>query len=97
MGAPEKKHILISYVERQNLTMQIHMRHFTRLTDGFSKKLENHIAASLQFMYYRPIRVGLSQFAAWPASRLDCPFHLNSHVVAGSTYASGLKLWFLSA
>jgi hypothetical protein len=40
-------------VERQNLTMRMHMRWFTRLTNGFSKKLENHVAAiSLHFMYY---------------------------------------------
>jgi IS1 family transposase len=52
-GNPDKKHISTSYVERQNLTMRMHMRRFTRLTNAFSKKLENHIAAiSLHFMYY---------------------------------------------
>jgi hypothetical protein len=45
-------------VERQNLTMRMHMRRFTRLTDGFSKKLENHIAAvSLHFMHYNFVRI----------------------------------------
>ena len=42
-----------SYVERQNLTMRMHMRRFTRLTNAFSKKLENHMhAISLYFMFY---------------------------------------------
>jgi IS1 family transposase len=57
-GDPDKKHISTSYIERQNLTMRMHMRRFTRLTNGFSKKLENHIAAiSLHFMYYNFVRV----------------------------------------
>ncbi len=52
-GAPDKEKISTSFVERQNLTMRMHMRRFTRLTNGFSKKIENHIAAiSLHFMYY---------------------------------------------
>jgi IS1 family transposase len=57
-GTPDRKHISTSYVERQNLTMRMHMRRFTRLTNGFSKKLENHIAAiSLHFMYYNFVRI----------------------------------------
>jgi IS1 family transposase len=57
-GNPSSKHISTSYVERQNLTMRMHMRRFTRLTNGFSKKVENHIAAvSLHFMYYNFVRV----------------------------------------
>ena len=50
--------ISTSYVERQNLTMRMHMRRFTRLTNAFSKKLENHVAAiSLHFMYYNFVRI----------------------------------------
>jgi IS1 family transposase len=53
MGNPDPAFISTSYVERQNLTMRMSMRRFTRLTNGFSKKLENHIAAiSLHYMYY---------------------------------------------
>lgn len=56
-GRPDPKHISTSYVERQNLTMRMHMRRFTRLTNGFSKKLENHVAAiSLHFFYYNFIK-----------------------------------------
>jgi IS1 family transposase len=57
-GKPDPKHISTSYIERQNLTMRMHMRRFTRLTNGFSKKLENHIAAvSLHFMYYNFVKI----------------------------------------
>ena len=57
-GDPDPKHISTSYVERQNLTMRMSMRRFTRLTNAFSKKIENHIAAvALYFMYYNFGRV----------------------------------------
>lgn len=52
-GKPDKAHASTSYVERQNLTMRMSMRRFTRLTNAFSKKLDNHEhAIALHFMHY---------------------------------------------
>jgi IS1 family transposase len=57
-GNPDPKHVSTSYVERQNLSMRMGMRRFTRLTNGFSKKIENHChAIALYFMYYNFGRV----------------------------------------
>jgi IS1 family transposase len=57
-GRPDPQHISTSYVERQNLTMRMGMRRFTRLTNGFSKKLENHgHAIALHYMHYNFCRV----------------------------------------
>ncbi len=53
IGNPDMGHASTSFIERQNLTMRMSMRRFTRLTNGFSKKLENHSAAvALYMMYY---------------------------------------------
>ena len=53
MGNPDPEKISTSYVERQNLTMRMGMRRFTRLTNGFSKKVENLAnAVSLHYMHY---------------------------------------------
>ena len=57
-GDPDPRHISTSYVERSNLSMRMSMRRFTRLTNAFSRKLENHAAmVSLYFMYYNFGRV----------------------------------------
>ncbi len=58
IGKPERKHVSTSFVERQNLTMRMSMRRFTRLTNAFSKKLENHVhALSIYFAYYNFCRI----------------------------------------
>ena len=58
VGNPNVSKISTSYVERQNLTMRMGMRRFTRLTNGFSKKVENlEHAVSLHFMHYNFARI----------------------------------------
>ena len=57
-GSPDPAHISTSYIERANLTMRMGMRRFTRLTNGFSKKIENHSASvAIHMMHYNFARI----------------------------------------
>lgn len=74
-GNPDPRHVSTSFVERQNLTMRMSMRRFTRLTNAFSKKIENHVAAiSLHFMYYNFARYHQS-LRSTPAMRAGVTDH----------------------
>jgi hypothetical protein len=68
---PDPAHVSTSYIERQNLTMRMDMRRFTRLTNAFSRKIENHAAAmALHFMFYnfaRPHRTLRKPYPRTPA------------------------------
>jgi IS1 family transposase len=79
-GNPNIKDVSTSYVERQNLTMRMHMRRFTRLTNAFSKKLENHMhAISLYFMFYN-----------------FCKIHKSLRVTPAMEAGISEKLWEIS-
>jgi hypothetical protein len=57
-GDPDPKHVSTSFIERQNLTMRMSMRQFTRLTNAFSKKIDNHVhMLSIYFVWYNWIRI----------------------------------------
>jgi IS1 family transposase len=76
-GDPDPEAISTSYVERQNLTMRMSMRRFTRLTNAFSKKVENHAAAiSLHFAYYNFCRVHKSLNGQTPAMAAGVTDHV---------------------
>jgi hypothetical protein len=68
-GNPDPKHISTPYAERANLTMRMHMRQFTHLTNAFSKKVESHACAvALHAMYYNFVRIHqtLKVSRRWP-------------------------------
>jgi IS1 family transposase len=79
-GDPDPAKISTSYVERQNLTMRMGMRRFTRLTNGFSKKLDNHMAAiALHFMHYnfaRPHKTLANPYPRTPAMAAGIADHI---------------------
>jgi IS1 family transposase len=76
-GNPDPDHISTSYIERQNLTMRMSMRRFTRLTNAFSKKVENLAAAvSLHFMHYNFCRVHKSLNGQTPAMAAGLTDHV---------------------
>jgi hypothetical protein len=57
-GNPDPKHVSTSYAERNNLNVRMHSRRMTRLTNAFSKKIENHAhAMALHFLYYNFVRI----------------------------------------
>jgi IS1 family transposase len=75
-GNPDPQYISTSYIERQNLTMRMSMRRFTRLTNALSKKVENHAhAISLHYMYYNFVRIHRSLCIA-PAMAAGVTDHL---------------------
>ncbi len=75
-GNPDIKDVSTSHVERQNLTMRMSMRRFTRLTNAFSKKLQNHYhALSLYFMFYNFVRIHKS-LSITPAMAAKLTDHL---------------------
>src|SRR6266550_4713517 len=79
-GVPDPAKISTSYIERQNLTMRMGMRRFTRLTNGFSKKAENHAAAiSLHYMYVnfaRPHKSLTNPYPRTPAMAAGIADHI---------------------
>lgn len=76
-GSPDPAKISTSYVERQNLTMRMSMRRFTRLTNAFSKKVENlACAVSLHFAYYNYCRVHASLDGKTPAMAAGLEDHV---------------------
>ena len=76
-GSPDESLVSTSYVERQNLTMRMGMRRFTRLTNAFSKKIENHMhAVSLHYLHYNFARAHMSLKGQTPAMAAGLSDHV---------------------
>ena len=76
-GNPDLAHVSTSYVERNNLTMRMSIRRFTRLTNAFSKKIENHTySVALHFMHYNFCRQHKSLHGISPAMAAGATDHL---------------------
>ena len=91
-GNPDAAHVSTSYVERQNFTMQVHMRRFTRLTNAFSKKFENHAhMVALYAVWYNFVRVhkSLRMSPAMAAKITDRPWSMED--VAALVEAADMK------
>ena len=88
-GRPDKKHVSTSYVERQNLTMRMSMRRFTRLTNAFSKRAENHgHSLALYFVYYNFVRTHktLRMTPAMAAGIVKSPMEMSDLVALVDAY-----------
>lgn len=92
-GDPDPAHIGTSYIERQNLTMRMNIRRFTRLTNAFSKKIENHMySVALFYMHYNFVRVHQT-LRVTPAMEAGLAQHVWSihEIVALANQASASK------
>jgi hypothetical protein len=91
MGKPDYAHVSTSICERQNLTMRMSMRRFTRLTNAFSKKVENHEhAIAIHYMYYNFCRIHTS-LRVTPAMEAGVSDHVWSLEEVISLMEGGLK------
>jgi IS1 family transposase len=89
IGHPDPEHISTSYVERQNLTMRMQIRRLTRLTNAFSKKIENHVASlAIHYMHYNFVRIHQS-LRVTPAMAAGVSDHLWSIADIIGLLASG--------